>query len=100
MFTTPNDLSKGSESYKNVNWNLVDDPGSNEVKKVKEVYKGRYLPLRVCDPSRMTIGYLYPGWVENNSTLRNEVIPIISVSFCIYTLAIEFSSPLTSRRRV
>lgn len=72
LFTTPNDLSKGSESYKNVNWNLVDDPGSNEVKKVKEVYKGRYLPLRVCDPSRMTIGYLYPGWVENNSTLRNE----------------------------
>ena len=72
LFTTPNDLSKGSERYKNVNWNLVDDPGSNEVKKVKEVYKGRYLPLRVCDPSRMTIGYLYPGWVENNSTLRNE----------------------------
>ena len=51
LFTTPNDLSKGRESYKNINWDLVDDADSKEVKKIKEVYKGRNLPLRVCDPS-------------------------------------------------
>lgn len=72
LYTTPNDLSKGAESYKNVNWDLVDDPESAEVKKVREMYKGRLLPLRVCDPSRMTIGYIYPGWVEDNETLKNE----------------------------
>lgn len=72
LYTTPNDLSTGNENYKNVNWDLVDNPDSNEVKKVKEVYKGRCLPLRVCDSSRMTIGYIYPGWVENDDTLKNE----------------------------
>lgn len=72
LYTTPNDLSKGAEGYKNVNWNLVDDPDCAEVKKVKDVYKGRTLPLRVCDPSRMTIGYIYPGWVENEDTLKKE----------------------------
>lgn len=72
LYTTPNDLSKGAEGYKNVNWNLVDDPDCAEVKKVKDVYKGRTLPLRVCDPSRMAIGYIYPGWVENEDTLKKE----------------------------
>lgn len=72
LYTTPNDLSKGAESYKNVNWDLMDDPESAEVKKVKEMYKDRHLPLRVCDPSRMTIGYIYPGWVEKNETLKKE----------------------------
>lgn len=72
LYTTPNDLSKGAEGYKNVNWNLVDDPDCAEVKKVKDIYKGRTLPLRVCDPSRMAIGYIYPGWVENEDTLKKE----------------------------
>lgn len=72
LYTTPNDLSKGAESYKNVNWDLVDDPDSCEVKKLKDVYKGRTLPLRVCDSSRMTIGYIYPERVENDDTLKNE----------------------------
>lgn len=72
LYTTPNDLSKVAEGYKNVNWNLVDDPDCAEVKKVKDVYKGRTLPLRVCDPSRMAIGYIYPGWVENEDTLKKE----------------------------
>jgi beta-lactamase superfamily II metal-dependent hydrolase len=72
LYTTPNDLSKGAESYKNVNWDLIDDPDSDEVKIVKEVYKERNLPLRVCDPSRMTIAYIYPGRIENNKILKNE----------------------------
>lgn len=72
LYTTPNDLSDEDEKYKNVNWSLVDDPDSDEVKKVKDAYKGRCLPLRSCDPSRMTIGYIYPGWVENDEALKNE----------------------------
>lgn len=51
------------------------------------------------------IGYLMldiplPAGLRITALLETKVIPIISVSFCIYTLAIEFSSPLTSRRRV
>lgn len=72
LYTTPNDLSIGSDSYKNVNWNLVDDPDSGEVKIVRDFYKRRYLPLKVCDPSRMTIGYIYPTIVENDKNLKNE----------------------------
>lgn len=72
LYTTPNDLSDDEEKYKNVNWSLVDDPDSDEVKRVKDAYKGRCLPLRSSDPSRMTIGYIYPGWVENDDALKNE----------------------------
>lgn len=72
LYTTPNDLSGPGERYKNVNWELVDDPDSDEVKKVKEVYKNRSLPLVVCEPSKMTMGYIYPGRVEADDTLRNE----------------------------
>lgn len=72
LYTTPNDLSTGEDAYKNVNWSLVDDPESDEVKNVKEAYKGRCLPLRSCDPSRMTIGFINPGWVENDETLKAE----------------------------
>lgn len=56
----------------NVNWDLVDDPESNPVKKLRALFYGRQLPLRVCEPTRMTIGYIYPGQVENNDTLTNE----------------------------
>lgn len=73
LYTTPNDLTKGFDAHrKNVNWDFVDDPDSADVKKVKEVYKGRQLPLRVCIPSKMTLGYMYPGEVEGNETLTNE----------------------------
>ncbi|WP_455670886.1 ComEC/Rec2 family competence protein [Phocaeicola faecalis] len=73
LYTTPNDLTKGSDAHrKNVNWELVDDPNSDEVKKVKEVYKGRQLPLRVSLPTKMTLGYMYPGDVEDNGTLTSE----------------------------
>lgn len=72
LYTTPNDLARGVESYKNVNWDLVDDPDSAEVKKLRSLFKDRCLPLMVCDSSRMTIGYIFPGEVENNETLKNE----------------------------
>lgn len=73
LYTTPNDLTKGFDAHrKNVNWELVDDPDSDDVKKVKEVYKGRHLPLRVCLPTKMTLGYMYPGDVEDNETLTSE----------------------------
>lgn len=72
LFTTPNDLSKENESYKNVNWDLVDNPDADEIGIVKKMYKTRHLPLRVCDPSRMIMGYHYPGGVEHNSILRSE----------------------------
>lgn len=73
LYTTPNDLTKGADAHrKNVNWNLVDDPDGADVKKIKEVYKGRQLPLRVSLPSKMTLGYIYPGDVEDNETLTNE----------------------------
>lgn len=72
LFTTPNDLSKEKESYKNVNWDLVDNPDADEIGIVKKMYKTRHLPLRVCDPSRMIMGYHYPGGVEHNSILRRE----------------------------
>ena len=55
-----------------MNWNLVDDPDGADVKKIKELYKGRQLPLRVSLPSKMTLGYIYPGDVEDNETLTNE----------------------------
>lgn len=55
-----------------MNWDLVDNPDSADVKKVKEVYKGRHLPLTVCLPTKMTLGYMYPGDVEDNETLTNE----------------------------
>lgn len=73
LYTTPNDLTTGFDAHRNnVNWTLIDDPNSDEVKKVKEVYKGRQLPLRVCLPTQMTLGYLYPGDVEDNEILTNE----------------------------
>jgi len=72
LYTTPNDLSEREESYKNVNWDLVDDSSSDEVKRVRESYKNRRLPLRSCDPSRMTIGFINPGAVEEDSFLTNE----------------------------
>lgn len=72
LYTTPNDLSGSEEKNKNVNWDLVDDPKSDEVKRVKASYKNRFLPLKTCDPLRMTIGYLYPGDVEEDATLANE----------------------------
>ena len=72
LYTTPNDLSGKEEKYKNVNWDLVTDPDSDEVKKVRDTYKKRRLPLTVIDPSKMTIGYIYPGWVEDDDTLKNE----------------------------
>lgn len=73
LYTTPNDLTKGLDAHKkNVNWNLVDDPDGDSVKKVKEVYKGRQLPLRVSLPTKMTLGYLYPGNVEDSETLKSE----------------------------
>lgn len=54
LYTTPNDLTIGADAHrKNVNWDLVDDPDSADVKKVKEVYKGRQLPLRVSLPTKM-----------------------------------------------
>ena len=73
LYTTPNDLTKGYDAHrKNVNWGLVDDPDSDDVKKVREIYKGRQLPLRVCLPTEMTLGYMYPGNVEDNETLKSE----------------------------
>ena len=73
LYTTPNDLTKGWDAHrKNVNWDLVDDSDGDDVKKVKEVYKGRQLPLRVSLPTKMTLGYIYPGTVEDNETLRSE----------------------------
>ena len=72
LYTTPNDLSGSEECYKNVNWKLVDDSSSEEVKKVRESYKNRLLPLRSCDPSRMTIGFINPGVVEEDTSLTNE----------------------------
>lgn len=73
LYTTPNDLTKGFDAHiKNVNWELVDDPDSDGVKKVKEVYKNRQLPLRVSLPTQMTLGYMYPGNVEENETLISE----------------------------
>lgn len=73
LYTTPNDLTKGVNAHKmNVNWDLIDDPNSDEVKMVRNVYNGRQLPLRVCLPTKMTLGYMYPGNVEDNETLRNE----------------------------
>ncbi|WP_373723756.1 ComEC/Rec2 family competence protein [Bacteroides heparinolyticus] len=73
LYTTPNDLTMGWDAHrKNVNWDLVDDPDGDDVKKVKEVYEGRHLPLTVCLPTKMTLGYMYPGDVEDNETLTNE----------------------------
>lgn len=73
LYTTPNDLTIGADAHrKNVNWDLVDDSDSADAKKVKDVYKGRQLPLRVSLPSKMTLGYMYPGDVEDNETLTNE----------------------------
>lgn len=73
LYTTPNDLTKGFDAHiKNVNWELVDDPDSDDVKIVKEVYKGRQLPLRVSLPTQMTLGYMYPGNIEDNETLTSE----------------------------
>lgn len=72
LYTTPNDLSPKTDEHMNVNWDLVDDPESNPVKKLRALFYGRQLPLRVCEPTRMTIGYIYPGQVENNDTLTNE----------------------------
>lgn len=73
LYTTPNDLTIGFDAHrKNVNWELVDDPDSDDVKKVQEMYKGRQLPLRVSLPTQMTLGYLYPGNVEANGVLTNE----------------------------
>ena len=71
LYTTPNDLSPQSEKKKNVNWSKVDDPESKEVKTLRDLYKRRKLPLRVCS-NALTIGYIYPGDVENNSTLTSE----------------------------
>lgn len=72
LYTTPNDLSSDDNKHMNVNWNLVDDPKSNPVKKLRALFYGRQLPLRVCEPTRMTIGYIYPGQVEDNDTLKSE----------------------------
>lgn len=72
LFTTPNDLARGNESYRNVNWSLVDNPNTDEIRKIRQMYKSRHLPLRVCDPSRMTMEYHYPGGVEGNRVLRAE----------------------------
>ena len=73
LYTTPNDLTKGFDAHrKNVNWELVDDHDSDDVKKVKEIYKNRQLPLRVSLPTQMTLGYMYPGNVEENETLTSE----------------------------
>lgn len=73
LYTTPNDLTKGFDAHrKNVNWELVDDHDSDDVKKVKEIYKNRQLPLRVSLPTQMTLGYMYPGNVEDNETLTSE----------------------------
>lgn len=72
LYTTPNDLSGDDEKYKNVNWDLVDDPNSDEVKELRESFKNRLLPLRSCDPSRMTIGFINPGNVEKDETLKKE----------------------------
>ena len=73
LYTTPNDLTTGSNAHKrNVNWKLVDDPDSDGVIKVRELYEGRHLPLRVSLPSKMTLGYIYPGNVEDNKTLISE----------------------------
>lgn len=71
LYTTPNDLSPEENAKKNVNWNLVDNPDSDDVKMVQTMYKGRQLPLRVCD-GRMTIGYTNPGDVEDNEELVSE----------------------------
>lgn len=71
LYTTPNDLSPENNSVKNVNWDFVDNPDSDEVKKVRNMYYGRRLPLQVCD-GRMTIGYINPGVVENDHTLVDE----------------------------
>ncbi len=73
LYTTPNDLTKDFDAHKkNVNWELVDDPDSDDVKKVKEMYRDRQLPLKVSLPTQMTLGYMYPGNVEDNKTLTNE----------------------------
>lgn len=90
LYTTPNDLTKGADAHrKNVNWNLVDDPDSDDVKKVKEVYKGRQLPLRVSLPTKMTLGYMYPGDVEDNETLTNvSSASLISVSRSFLDMAV------------
>lgn len=72
LYTTPNDLSPETDKHMNVNWELVDDPESNPVMKLRDMFKGRQLPLRVCEPTKMTIGYIYPGNVENNDTLKLE----------------------------
>ena len=70
LYTTPNDLSPETDKHMNVNWELEDDPESNPVMKLRDMFKGRQLPLRVCEPTKMTIGYIYPGNDENNDTLK------------------------------
>lgn len=67
LYTTPNDLTIGFDAHRrNVNWELVDDPNSEDVKKLRGIYKGRQLPLRVSLPTQMTLGYMYPGDVEDS----------------------------------
>ena len=99
LYTTPNDLSKESEKRKNVNWSMVDDSQSDEVKKLRELYKGRQLPLRVCDNS-MTIGYIYPLDVEENKTLASESYTNNISIAVLYTLTIEYFLRQTFKKRV
>lgn len=75
LYTTPNDLSPEAESRKNVNWDLIPNSDGDYVKKLRAMYKGRSLPLKVCEPSRMTIGYIYPKDIESDTTLKNESYP-------------------------
>lgn len=51
---------------------MVDDPNSEDVKKLRGIYKGRQLPLRVSLPTQMTLGYMYPGDVEDSKVLTSE----------------------------
>ena len=70
LLTTPN--AKDTDSELNINWSHITTPDDEDVLYLKKMMINRNPPLTVTDSSKMTLAYLYPKAVEDNTTLDTE----------------------------
>lgn len=72
LLTTPNDRWEARNTYKKVDWNLIDDPQNKSVKYMREsMFEGRHVPLKTSAEGQC-IAYIWPESVHKKSELFEE----------------------------
>lgn len=72
LLTTPNDRWDARNTYRNVDWNLIDDPQNKSIKYMRKyMFEGRRVPLQTSTEGQY-IAYIWPESVHKKSELYKE----------------------------